>query len=180
VITYPVAVRVVPRTDVPAAADISWIAVTPEGEAFAKFNAGFSGSGSSVDGGEPDVGVVTVSPDEPDEQDLPRAEGPVPPTTLRDADIRGTIVSFDGVDAERGIVAQILVEGEIESDTDYDKALVSITKETRIVRISADDSYAEAGSQDLVPGIRIQVLFTGPVMESYPVQAVALHLVILE
>jgi hypothetical protein len=67
-----------------------------------------------------------------------------------------------------------------ESDTDYDKALVSITEETRILRISADDAYAEAISRDLVTGTSIQVQFTGPVMESYPVQAVALHLVILE
>ena len=187
VITYPVAVRIVPRTDVPEVATVNWIAVTPEGEGFAKFSAGAGNSGSaSVDGTptpDPVVGTITVDPTDVDAQDdlsIPQDEEPMPPITLRDADIRGAIASYEAVDGGSGILAQILVAGEIEADTGFDQALVRITEETRVVRISANDAYTEATCQDLVPGTRVQVLFTGPIMESYPVQVAALHVVILQ
>ena len=41
-------------------------------------------------------------------------------------------------------------------------------------------TFAPITFRDLTPGRRVQVLFTGPVAESYPVQAPALQVVILE
>ena len=64
----------------------------------------------------------------------------------------------------------ILVEGNIEEDTQYDKALVRITDDTMIQK---DDMSRLFEVTDLKVGDRVEVYFTGPVAESYPVQAVA-------
>ena len=62
------------------------------------------------------------------------------------ADLGGHV---DAVDAERGTLAQILVAGQIEADTGFDQALVRITAQTRIVRISADDACRSATREEL-------------------------------
>ena len=88
--------------------------------------------------------------------------------------VRGEIteIFLDG----EGKVAAVLVEGEVESDTVYDKARVAITKGSVILRTSGE----ELQPQDLKQGMRVEVVFQGPVAESYPVQAQAKAIRVLE
>jgi hypothetical protein len=97
------------------------------------------------------------------------------------ADIRGSITSINKAaeDNTGDIKGSILVEGNIEKDTTIDKALVNITKSTRIFE-SKSGKLIKASFDSLKPNQRVQVLFTGPVMTSYPVQGTAKEVVILE
>lgn len=81
-----------------------------------------------------------------------------------DPAIRGTIASVsEGPDGITGI----LVEGPIANGTTLDKAALTITEKTRV--LSASDEKVDAGT--LETGMRVEVWTTGPVRESYPVQA---------
>lgn len=80
--------------------------------------------------------------------------------------IRGTVVT---IDFSVGGSGSFLVEGEIEPDTQYDRASVSVTGATRWY--GADGRPAESGV--LAIGSHVEVWFEGPVAESYPVQATA-------
>lgn len=82
--------------------------------------------------------------------------------------IRGTITSLTL--PETGPGGSILVEGQKASDTQYDKASVSITGDTRIFDA---DGRPGLSIGDLAEGMPVEVWFTGPVAESYPVQAQA-------
>ena len=99
----------------------------------------------------------------------------------KEADIRGSITSIYKAteDSTGDIIGSILIEGNIEKDTEYDKASVTITKETRIFE-SKSGNLIKASFGSLKPNQRVQALFTGPVMESYPVQVKAKEVVILE
>ncbi|MNP45997.1 hypothetical protein D3C76_1399650 [compost metagenome] len=66
--------------------------------------------------------------------------------------------------------ANIFVEGSIESDTQYDKASLTINSDTEIIRNS---SNTKSNISDIKQGDKVEVYFIGPVAESYPVQAVA-------
>ncbi len=85
--------------------------------------------------------------------------------------VNGTItnISFDN----NSNVTSFLVEGEQE-DTDegyyYDKAHVSITEVTKIY---SEKSDKEIPTNELKEGMNVEVVFYGPVAESYPVQAKA-------
>lgn len=92
---------------------------------------------------------------------------PTPPS--ESPSIRGEVTSAElDADAE-GDAGSILVEGEIEEDTSFDKASVRITQDTQV--FAEDGTLAAAG--DISVGQRVEVWFTGPVAESYPVQATA-------
>ena len=99
----------------------------------------------------------------------------------KEADIRGSITSIYKAteDSTGDIIGSILIEGNIEKDTEYDKASVTITKETRIFE-SKSGNLIKASFGSLKPNQRVQALFTGPVAESYPVQVRAKEVVILE
>jgi hypothetical protein len=66
--------------------------------------------------------------------------------------------------------ANILVEGKIEADTVYDKAMVHINVDTMIQK---DDLSKLFKVTDLKVGDTVEVFFKGPVAESYPVQGTA-------
>jgi hypothetical protein len=105
-------------------------------------------------------------------QDIPGAD-------RGDADIRGDITNISVMESGAGgMLGSILIEGELEKDTQFDKASVTVTEETRIFR-QLDDETVEADFADLSVGQRVQAVFTGPVAESYPVQATAAEIVIL-
>ena len=87
-------------------------------------------------------------------------------TPAADPAIRGTIQSVSQTDAG---VAAILVAGPLADGTTLDKAMLSITDETRVLS-SIDEPL---GSDALATGLRVEVWITGPVRESYPVQAEA-------
>src|SRR4030042_6675545 len=99
----------------------------------------------------------------------------------KEADIRGSITSINKStgDSTGDIIGSILIEGNIEKDTEYDKASVTITKDTRIFE-SKRGTLIKASFGSLKPNQRVQALFTGPVAESYPVQVKAKEVVILE
>lgn len=78
--------------------------------------------------------------------------------------IRGTISSVsEGPDGITGI----LVEGPVADGTTLDKAALSITDSTKV--LSASDEPVDADTLSI--GMRVEVWITGPVRESYPVQA---------
>lgn len=95
------------------------------------------------------------------------------------ADIRGTItnISLSPV-RNKGPIAAMLVEGGKEADTQHDKARVRLMKTTRFYRW-VDGKKKEIKLEDLKKGARVQAVFTGPVAESYPVQAVASEVLLL-
>lgn len=77
--------------------------------------------------------------------------------------IRGMISSINiSNDSET-----ILIEGELENDTMYDKAYVSITKDTDIKDIETNKNI---DISNLVFGTNVEVVFGDSVRESYPVQ----------
>ncbi|MDX5474148.1 MAG: YobA family protein [Bacillaceae bacterium] len=80
--------------------------------------------------------------------------------------IRGTVTDIS-IDGEYG---SILVEGEIKEDTDYDKASVRVTKDTLIQKDALSKLFV---FKDIQVGDFVEVIFDGPVAESYPVQGTA-------
>ena len=80
--------------------------------------------------------------------------------------IRGT-VSEISTDGDYG---SIVVEGKLYEDTDYDKARVRITKDTLIQKDALSKLFI---FKDIQVGDFVEVIFDGPVAESYPVQGTA-------
>lgn len=90
-----------------------------------------------------------------------------PPGAVAKIGVRGTITQVETAGlAARGNLGAILVEGEQDPDIQTDRAFVTITGTTRIARGERRLSF-----EDLEQGQRVEVDFVGPVRESYPVQA---------
>ena len=95
------------------------------------------------------------------------------------ADVRGAITSLTLAEGGAGdVMGTILIEGVLEEDTSHDRASVTVTNQTLILDNRSGESQA-MGFQVLEVGQRVEARFTGPVMESYPVQATASEIVIL-
>jgi hypothetical protein len=92
------------------------------------------------------------------------------------ADVRGKI---ETVSLKGGMVGRLLIEGTKEKDTQHDKASVRLTKATKVYKW-VDGKKKEAKVEDLKKGATVQADFTGPVAESYPVQATAKEILILD
>lgn len=88
-------------------------------------------------------------------------------------DIRGIITNITVNNSEEGF---ILVEGEIEEDTSYDKASIRVDGST-IINVSTTTTKLQLS--DLKVGDKVEVGFKGPVAESYPVQTKAGHITVL-
>ncbi|MGB7921608.1 MAG: endonuclease/exonuclease/phosphatase family protein [Pyrinomonadaceae bacterium] len=103
-----------------------------------------------------------------------------------EADIRGSITNVRRAhdDDDKGdsrsakLLGTVMIEGVKEADTNFDKASVRVTNETRIFDRRGKERK-QASFDDLKPGRKVAARFTGPVMESYPVQATASEIVIL-
>ena len=113
--------------------------------------------------------LALTAADKPDPEPKPVA----PPK----ADIRGKVEKVIAGKA-KGIVGSILVEGAKEKDTAYDKAAVTLTSKTKFYKWE-DGKKKDAKFSDLKVGTLVQCNFTGPVAESYPVQATASEVLIL-
>jgi len=101
--------------------------------------------------------------------------------TDNSVDIRGSITKVSQADASaqaKGTLGAIMVVGAKEADTKYDRASVRITTETSIFE-QQGQSRGRATFAALKVGQRVQARFTGPVAESYPFQATAGEIVIL-
>jgi hypothetical protein len=93
-----------------------------------------------------------------------------------DPDIRGVITSLS--DGSGDVVGSVRIEGDIAQDTTYDKAVVRVEGDTRILR-QVGDAMMEVTFADLSVGQTVEAWFTGPVAESYPVQVKASQIVIV-
>jgi hypothetical protein len=71
------------------------------------------------------------------------------------------------------------IEGRREEDTQYDKADVTIDRDTKLTRMRGGEQVPFP-LDSLAIGMKVEATFTGPVMESYPVRATASQLVVLE
>ena len=90
------------------------------------------------------------------------------------ADIAGIVTNLSG----RTDGVTVLVESDPSTPTSGVKASVAVTSATRVTRRAQGGDVA-ATFRDLVPGMRVEVWFDGPVATSYPVQGKALALVIV-
>ncbi|MDQ3799881.1 MAG: YobA family protein [Acidobacteriota bacterium] len=94
-----------------------------------------------------------------------------------DADITGRIVKINRASpgsANKDFLGSIYVEGS----GNYDRANINIKTETRIFVLKNGKRRA-ADFDNLQVNARVQAAFSGPVLESYPVQATAAEIVVL-
>jgi hypothetical protein len=78
---------------------------------------------------------------------------------------------------EGGTPGHILVDSP--GDRTADKYMVSVTEETLILQQEGEDQR-QVSFEALEAGQQVQLWFTGPVMESYPAQARAMQIVIMD
>lgn len=77
-----------------------------------------------------------------------------------------------------GVIGHLFVEGKKEKDTEYDEASITVTKNTRIVqRAGGKDSFVTFDA--IEHGSYVEV-YSSTMMESYPPQAIADKIIILE
>jgi hypothetical protein len=94
------------------------------------------------------------------------------------ASIRGKVSSLTVVKAKR-LVGVMSVDGKKEKDTEHDRASVKLTPTTKFYKW-VDGKKKDAKVADVKKGSVVQCNFVGPVAESYPVQATAGEVLILE
>lgn len=99
--------------------------------------------------------------------------------TPEKSDIRGSITNISKADS-KDVEGWILVEGAIEKDTGFDKASITVTNKTKIFQLDNNGVKSKVSFGSLKMDQKVEVQFTGPVRESYPVQADALEIRILE
>jgi|Deesub1362B_J571_1020462.scaffolds.fasta_scaffold04182_2 hypothetical protein len=92
-------------------------------------------------------------------------------------DIRGVVTDISA--GQGDVLGTVRIEGSITEGTEYDKAVVAVTEETEVVR-RGPGGEEKATFDDVQVGQRVEATFVGPVAESYPVQATAGRIVILE
>jgi len=108
------------------------------------------------------------------------AAGRPAPAQMEKMDVKGKVTKFNPANEAQkaqGLLAVILVEGKKTPTTENDKASVKVTDKTKIWK-QVGDKKQPATVADLKQGAEVSVRFTGPVLESYPVQATAGELII--
>lgn len=90
--------------------------------------------------------------------------------------IRGKITNIFITD---GKITGIFIEGTIETDTLYDKAIVGINAETHFY-VSMSGDLTDSDASHLEVGQTVEAFFIGPIATSYPVQARAVEIVIIK
>jgi uncharacterized lipoprotein YajG len=98
---------------------------------------------------------------------------PAEPLTA-EPDFTGFITQVDEIN-NKDIIGTIAVESH--ADKILEKYVVTIDKDTALFRLSGDD-YQEIEFSDLEAQQWLEIWFTGPVLESWPMQATALQVVI--
>ena len=93
-----------------------------------------------------------------------------------DPDIRGVITSIS--DGTGDVIGSVRIEGTIDEDTSYDKAVVRVEGDTLLFR-QVGSAMMEITFADLTVGQTVEAWFTGPIAESYPVQVKASQIVIV-
>jgi hypothetical protein len=100
---------------------------------------------------------------------------PPRPITV-DPDFTGVITEIES-GANRGTLGRILVESQ--ADTTVDKYIVTIKEDTRVFE-SQGESHRLTTFAGVTLGDQVQLWFTGPILESFPAQATARQVVIVE
>lgn len=104
-----------------------------------------------------------------------------PPGADVKTDIVGQVITIDRateVERDNGVMGQILVDaGRVKQDS-IDKAWIEVSEKTRIQK-STGQVFKMANFNSIQAGDKVRVSITGPVMESYPVQAKADEIFIL-
>lgn len=128
------------------------------------------GSPGSAPPGDP--GITTPTPGD--------AGASMPPKDIPFG-VRGvvTAVTVSG-GADQTTFGSILVEGVKHADTAYDKASVRITDTTRFLKGGQNGPTLDRVQLDGLRGKTVEVIFIGPVAESYPVQATAAIVIVLD
>src|SRR4051812_5999431 len=78
--------------------------------------------------------------------------------------LRGSPASVSPADDDAkkgGILGTLLMEGRKDKDTEYDKAMVKVTKATKIFIMVGRD-LKPASFDDLKPGVKMEIQFVGP------------------
>ncbi len=96
----------------------------------------------------------------------------------RKPDIRGSITSVSITDQTKNL-GHMRVEGKVESDTGFDKAMIRILAVTKLEKIEKGKPMP-ASISEFKEGCLVEAGFEGPVAESYPVQANAGWVLLLE
>jgi hypothetical protein len=105
--------------------------------------------------------------------------GPANTTPVTNPAIRGSITYSQAQPGpDQDILGSILIEGQLENDTSFDKAAVTITAQTRIFERVGQERRPTT-FEALQVGQQVEAWFDGPVAESYPVQARASDVLIL-
>jgi beta-N-acetylhexosaminidase len=95
------------------------------------------------------------------------------------SDIRGQITQVSPAEGRSGVLGQVLIEGRKEADTQVEKASVTVNTETRLFLLQGQERKPVEFAA-LQVGQLVEARFSGPVRESYPVQATAAAITILE
>jgi hypothetical protein len=93
----------------------------------------------------------------------------------RAADISGTLTSVTPSSGD--MLSRVRIEEKPDQPSGDNKALVRVTARTRILK-RVGSAVRRAAVADLRAGARVDAWFTGPVAESYPVQAEGAVLVV--
>ncbi len=97
-------------------------------------------------------------------------------TILVPPDMVGLVKDFqEGADVYH---CSVLVEEDADNNPQYGLAWIRVTESTILTRNGV--KVEEAACLLLVTGMRVQVWFEGPVMESYPVQGYARRIEIVD
>lgn len=82
-------------------------------------------------------------------------------------------VTAANADAKKiGIIGSIFVEAPKDAKLAYDKASIRVLAQTKIQKMNGK-LVEDAKFDEIKNGVKVSVWFTGPVAESYPVQATA-------
>jgi len=99
------------------------------------------------------------------------------PTPLQtEADFTGWVTEIHPI-GDKGTLGQILVESH--ADKIVDKYMVTIKDETLILQQDGENHH-EVDFEALETTQKVQVWFTGPILESFPMQATAKQVMIIE
>ncbi len=95
-------------------------------------------------------------------------------------DMTGEIIGLcsDNANCDNGSIDSILVEGFITGASENQNVSIILNKNTTISRKNGD-TLVEASINDLKPGQKIEIQFTGSMLQTYPPQANAGQIIIL-
>ena len=100
---------------------------------------------------------------------------PAEPLTS-EADFNGFITGVTNVD-NKDIVGSVAAESH--ADKIVDKYVITVNKDTKLFRFDGMD-YKEISFDDLEEKQTVEIWFSGPVMESWPMQTTAAQIVLVD